>query len=139
MFDGGTGGQTGFYNIMLNGAFAAATWWNASCDWGDIALAQSLTTIAAVPDNYRYYFGSGSEHTMFGNDKVYTDTTGNVPTIVDWVNAMLKSRPGAPDDGWTPVLCDDCGLTLPGDPVPNPLADPFMQDGNDIRIVCPEQ
>jgi len=32
-YDGGTGGQTGFYNIMLNdnNPVAALTWWDASC------------------------------------------------------------------------------------------------------------
>jgi len=149
MFDGGIGGQTGFYNIMLNGAFSAATWWNASCEWGEKALAQSIDTDAAViHDNYRFYFGTGSKHTMFGNNKVYRDTMGGVPTVVDWINAMLASRPGAPDDGWTNIECEDCGLLLEGtmddpsdtrDPRPTPdLLAPFMQDGNDVRVVCPE-
>jgi len=146
MFDGGTGGQTGFYNIMLNGILNAGSWWNASCAFGANALAQSETTFEAVPDNnYRYYFGTGSKHTMFGNNKVYRDTTGGVPTIVDWVDAMLASRPGAPDDGWTNVECEDCGLLLEGtmgdnsdtpDPRPGTLVAPFTQQGEDVVVVC---
>ena len=82
---------------------------------------------------------------MFGNNKVYRDTTGGVPTIVDWVDAMLASRPGAPDDGWTNVECEDCGLLLEGtmdddsddpDPRPDPLTPPFEQQGEDVVIVC---
>jgi len=137
MFDGGNGGQTGFYHLMVNDIFNRA-WWESSCAWSENALAQSESTFEAVPDdNYRYYFGTGSRHGMFYLDKVYTDTTAGVPTIVDWVDAMLKSRPGAPDDGWTNVLCDDCSLTLEGDPAPNPLAAPFEQQGNDVVINCP--
>jgi hypothetical protein len=137
MFDGGTGGQTGFYNIMLNTVLNVLTWWNASCAFGANALGQSETTFDAVPDNnYRYYFGTGSRHTMYFNNKVYDDTTGDVPTIVDWVNGMLASRPDAPDDGWTNVLCTNCGLLLEGDPSPEPLAPPFEQQGEDVVIVC---
>jgi hypothetical protein len=137
MHDGGTGGQTGFYNVMLEMSPAGAlVWWEASCEFGEVALAQSIATSAAVP-NYRYYFGTGSRHTMFGNDKVYDDTTGGVPTIVDWVNGMLASRPDAPDDAWTNVLCENCGLLLDGDPRPEPLDDTdFTQQGEDVVVVC---
>ncbi len=145
MHDGGSGGQTGFYNVMLEMSPAGAlVWWEASCEFGKVALEQSTATSAAVP-NYRYYFGTGSKHTMFSNNKVYRDTTGGVPTIVDWVDAMLASRPGAPDDGWTNVECEDCGLLLEGtmdddsddpDPRPDPLTLPFVQQGEDVVIVC---
>jgi len=66
---------------------------------------------------------------MYGQDKVYTDTTGGVPTIVDWVTAMLD---GTPD--WINVECQDCGVTLPGDVKPAMLPEPpFDEAGN---IVC---
>lgn len=139
-FDGGQGGQTGFYNIMLTGNPLAATqWWNATCQFGQQVLQQSEDTYAAVSsstDNYRYYFGTGSRHTMWGADKVYDDTTGGVPTVVNWVNAMLASGPEARDPSWTNVLCENCGLTLPGDPKPDPLQPPFEQQGADVVIVC---
>jgi hypothetical protein len=136
-YDGGQGGQTGFYNVMLQMSPAGAlVWWEASCQFGETALAQSVETSSAV-SNYRYYFGTGSKHTMFGNDKVYSDTTGNVPTIVDWVEGMLASRPGAPDDAWVDVECENCGLLLDGDPKPTPeLLAPFEQQGDDVVIVC---
>jgi hypothetical protein len=73
---------------------------------------------------------------MWGSNKVYTDTTGGVPTIVDWVDAMLNSASGAPDPGWTNVECTNCGLLLPGDPRPNPLQPPFEQVGSDVVIMC---
>jgi len=138
MFDGSSGGQTGFYNIMLNDGnpLAAFTWWNATCAFGQNALAQSEEIFATVPSNYRYYFGTGSRHTMWGSDKVYTDTTGGVPTVLDWVHAMLASGPDGRDENWTNVECENCGLLLPGDPRPDPLAPPFEQQGEDVVIVC---
>jgi hypothetical protein len=137
MYDGGGGGQTGFYNVMLEESpLGAVRWWDASCRFGDVALQQSVDTFAEVPDNYRYYFGTGSRHTMFGNNKVYDDTTGGVPTVVDWVDAMLASGPDGRDEDWTNVLCENCGLLLDGDPRPNPLEAPFEQQDEDVLIVC---
>jgi hypothetical protein len=137
-FDGGGGGQTGFYNIMLHDNFplAALTWWEASCAFTTTMRQQAVATAAAVPDNYRYYIGTGSRHTMWGANKVYDDTTGGVPTIADWVTAMLANRPGSADPGWTNVECENCGLLLPGDPRPSPLEAPFEQIGDDVVIVC---
>jgi hypothetical protein len=139
-FDGSSGGQTGFYNIMLNDndPLAALTWWNGSCAFNDKMTMQAMDTAAALPSNYRYYIGTGSRHTMWGSNKVYTDTTGGVPTIVDWVDAMLGSSPPmSTDPGWTNVECTNCGLLLPGDPRPNPLQPPFQMSGPDVVVVCP--
>jgi hypothetical protein len=95
---------------------------------------QAQATFADVTnDNYRYYIGTGSRHTMYGSNKVYTDTTGGVPTIVSWVNSML-----ARDVGWTNVECSSgCGTLLPGDPAPSPLQPPFSMSGSDIVVTCP--
>ena len=137
-FDGGIGGQTGFYNIMLNNnsPIAALRWWDASCAFTAAMRAQALATAAAVPGNYRYYIGTGSRHTMWGANKVYDDTTGGVPTVVDWVNAMLANVPDASDEAWTNVECENCGLLLPGDPQPSPLEAPFQPQGDDVVVVC---
>jgi len=138
-FDGGGGGQTGFYNVMLKESpIGALTWWEASCQFGATALQQSEDTYLEVPDNYRYYFGTGSRHTMFGSDKVYDDITGGVPTIVDWVDAMLASGADGRNENWDNVVCEDCGLLLEGDPAPDPLAAPFELRGEDTVIVCEE-
>jgi hypothetical protein len=70
---------------------------------------------------------------MWGSNKVYNDTTGGVPTLLDWVNAML-----AGSEDWQNVECTNCGLTLPGDPKPSPLESPFQQVGDDIVVTCPQ-
>ncbi len=75
--------------------------------------SQDLDLAASVPSNYRYYIGTGSRHTMWFFPKVYNDTTGGVPLLVDWVNAMLTGGPG-----WTNVEATNEGLLLPGDPQP---------------------
>src|SRR5438094_1613777 len=133
-YDGGFGGQTGFYNIMLNNnnPVAALTWWNASCQFNSVMRAQDIATAAAVPSNYRYYIGTGSRHTMWGSNKVYTDTTGGVPTLVDWVSAMIDGT-----SAWTDVQCTNCGLLLSGDPRPPTIpTPPFQQVGSDVVVVC---
>jgi hypothetical protein len=133
-FDGGFGGQTGFYNLMLhdNNPLDALTWWEGSCAWNSVMRQQAADTAAVVPDNYRYYIGTGSRHTMWGSNKVYTDTTGGVPTIVDWLNGMLDGTPA-----WTNVECTNCGLTLTGDPVPEPtIVPPFEVQGPNIVVNC---
>ncbi len=133
-FDGGQGGQTGFYQVMRNPGNIPSwlNWWESSCAFTEKMREQAVATFADVTnDNYRYYIGTGSRHTMWGSNKVYTDTTGGVPTLVDWVNAML--------DGsalWTNVECTNCGLLLPGDPRPNPLQPPFEQQGSNVVINC---
>ncbi len=132
-FDGGTGGQTGFYNVMLNDndPLDAVTWWEGSCQFNDQMRKQAIETAQIAPSNYRYYIGSGSRHTMWGNNKVYDDTTGGVPPIVDWVNAM-RSR----GSRWANVECSNCGLLLDGDVRPEPLMTPFEQVGDDVIIQC---
>jgi len=141
-FDGGSGGQTGFYNLMLNDndPIAALTWWDGSCAFNAQMRTQAMDTYDAIhmtpADNYRYYIGTGSRHTMWGSNKVYTDTTGGVPTIVDWVNAQMASGAGSNDPSWTNVECTNCGLLLPNDTRPNPLQDPFTQVGDDVIIQC---
>jgi hypothetical protein len=114
-FDGGGGGQTGFYNVMLNPdnpLGAQATWWNASCEFNDVMRQQAFDTADAAAlenDNYRYYIATGSRHTGFGNPRVYDDTTGGVPTLVDWVNAMLDDS-----SGWVNVEADPFNVLFPG-------------------------
>jgi hypothetical protein len=136
-YDGGQGGQTGFYNVMLNNnnPIAATTWWNGSCAFNEKMREQAIATSTAIDagtNNYRYYIGTGSRHTMWGSNKVYTDTTGGVPTLVDWVNAMLDGTAG-----WTDVECTNCGLLLPGDVRPPTIpTPPFQQVGPDVVIVC---
>jgi hypothetical protein len=113
-FDGGGGGQTGFYNVMLNplDPFAQLTWWEASCQFNEVMREQAFDTADATAlenDNYRYYIATGSRHTGFGNPRVYDDTTGGVPPLVDWVNAMIDDDPS-----WTNVEADPFNVLFPG-------------------------
>ncbi|MHC4067646.1 MAG: hypothetical protein ACYSUI_24515, partial [Planctomycetota bacterium] len=129
-FDGTERGQSGAYNIMLNDnipAFALL-WWEASCAFNEKMREQSLEIAAAASSNYRYYIGTGSEHTMWYKNKVYTDTSGGVPTVVDWVNAMIDNDP----NGWVNVEASPSNVLLPDDPTPVPLQAPFeLSDPND--------
>ncbi len=114
-FDGGGGGQTGFYNVMLNPdnpIGAQLSWWEASCQFNEVMHQQVVDTVDAVEldnDNYRYYIATGSTHTGFGNPRVYDDTTGGVPPLVDWVNAMIDDDPS-----WTNVEADPFNVLFPG-------------------------
>lgn len=124
-FDGGFGGQTGFYNIMLHGnnPVAALTWWQGSCAFNTNMVSQAqdtFTTVSGGTNNYRYYIGSGSRHTMWGSNKVYTDTLGGVPLIADWINAML----GTNDPNWVNVTANPFNVLLPGDPRPPDMTVP---------------
>jgi len=130
-YDGGEGGQTGFYHVMTtDNVILWLRWWESSCEWNGIMREQNYAT-AAGAENFRYYIGSGSAHTMWGRDKVYSDTTGNVPTVVDWIDDMLSGS----DEEWQNAECDDCSTLLPGDPAPDPPVPPFTDDG---RLVCEE-
>ncbi len=147
-FDGGTGGQTGFYNVMLNDndPLHALTWWEGSCSFNSVMREQVQDTADAVPGNYRYYIGTGARHTMWGSNKVYgiedPDAVGNARMItsdlriVDFVSGMLNSGPGGNDDDWSNFECEDCGLVLPGDPRPSPPEPPFEVIEGVERIVC---
>lgn len=165
-YDGSQGGQTGFYNVMVSDTYQDwPNWWKSSCEWNTAMVQQANDTYTAVhatpADNYRYYIGTGSRHTMWGSDKVYTDTTGIVPpvTIVDWINAMLTGT------GWGNVPADPSNIPLlnvllPGDPEPdgtcsNPphischfdtdcgpgntcsAPNPFQVSGSDVIVNCP--
>jgi hypothetical protein len=130
-YDGGSGGQIGFYNIMLNQSnpLLWSNWWPPACEWNSIMRMLNDDTRSQA-DNFRFYIGSGTRHTMWGNNKVYSDTTGNVPTVRDWLVAMLEETPD-----WVDVDSDDPGLLLPGDPRAVPVNDPpFNEDGT--RVVC---
>jgi hypothetical protein len=138
-FDGGTGGQTGFYNVMLNGndPIAAVSWWNGSCAFNAQMRLQAQDTYTTLSgaghhNNYRYYIGTGSRHTMWGSNKVYTDTTGGVPLLLDWVNGMLDGTPA-----WVNVEATNEGLLLPGDVRPGTIpTPPFYQSGPNVVVDC---
>jgi pectinacetylesterase len=139
-YDGSFGGQSSFYAIMLanNNPVAALSWWTATCQFNQKMRMQVMDTAAALT-NYRYYIGTGARHTMWYSNKVYNDTSGGVPLLVDWIDAMQATLPGAPAPGWTNVECTDCGRLLPNEDVgvPSPLVPPFVQVGPNVEIQCP--
>ena len=55
------------------------------------------STQARAAPNYRSFIATGTMHTMWGSDKVYTDTSGGVP-LVDRVTAMIDGT-----SAWTNV------------------------------------
>ncbi len=128
-YDGGTGGQSGFFQVMRNidQPLFWFNWWESSCAWNEEMLALNAAASAGA-DNFRSYVGTGSNHTMWGSSRVYTDTTGGVPPLVDWIQAMVDGS-----DAWVNVQADDFGLLLPGHPRPDPPVAPFTAEG---RIVC---
>ena len=133
-YDGGIGGQSSFYNVMLKDSIAGAvTWWEASCEFNAQMRAQVIRSAEDSPSNYRYFIGTGAQHGMWFSNKVYTDTSGGVPLLVDWVSAMVDGGPG-----WSNVECSDCGVLPPGDPKPEPLRPPFAQAGDAVVVTCPE-
>jgi Pectinacetylesterase len=119
--------QTLFYNLMVMGdtELTSAQWWLSTCDWN----AKMQVILKAAAPNYQYYIGAGSRHTVWGSDKVYNDTKGGVPLLIDWVDAMLAGD----SVGWTSAQCSDCSLE-PGDPAPTPLVSPFGAGG---VVSCP--
>ena len=174
--DGGSGGLGGFYHVMLNHPYPGEPtigqvtgtwprWWDSSCAYNAVAEAQMSgleATISGINDNYRYYLGSGSRHTMFGSNKVYDSTLGGVDTIVDFIDAEIARDPNTP---WTTQIasprnvldkdcqggtnngedcdditdCPDQGVgtaCIDDDPNPSPLECPFKTVGSDIVIDC---
>jgi hypothetical protein len=104
-WDGGLGSQIFFYNVMVNGVGDNANWWHSACPWNAQMKQYGLDAFAGAPNNYRYYIGPGSRHTIYGSNRVYTETHGPVPTFVSWINDMRGL--GGP---WNNVECSDCSL-----------------------------
>lgn len=156
-WDGSGGGQVAFYNVMLNpnDLINWPKWWEPTCQWHDNMVTLVNEAVAlSTNNNYRYYIGAGSRHTMWGSDKVYTDTTGGVPTVLDWITDMMTDPTGP---NWINAQCSTCNLVdtcqgganaglsctddsdCPGgycqfDPRPSPLAPPYEPGG---VVNCP--
>ena len=163
-YDGTGGGQSAFFNVMRNpdDVFQWPIWWQNTCDW-NACMRQFAENIDDNTENFRYYTGSGSAHTGFGFDKIYEDTSGGMPTLVDWINDMRADAPtwtsqhcGGTGVGAGCDLVDTCqgganrglpctaDIDCPGgtcflDPRPNPLAAPYEPGGvvNCAPTVCP--
>ena len=102
-------------------------------------LDQTVETVSRVPDNDRFYIGAGSRHTMYANDKVYTDQAGGeAQTIVDWIEDMISFEPDSSNPAdWQNVECTDCEIVQPGEPTPPVIpTDPFFDDMGQTVIMC---
>jgi hypothetical protein len=128
-------GQTGFYHVMknLDDILEWPNWWDSSCEWNGLLETQLAATDSAVTtNNYRYYVGSGTQHTMFRTNRVYTDTLGGVQLTVDWVRAMVERD----FPNWENEQASPDNVLLPNDPRPMPLECPLKMDGPDTVVDC---
>ena len=141
-YDGSSGGQTGFYNVMLNkdNPLEWLSWWHATCAWNSNMVQQAHDTYDAVTlanGKYRYYIGRGSRHTGWGSDTVVYNAdpiagTPALPALNGWVTSMLNR-----DAGWVNTECTNCETLLPGDPQPTTGTSPFFDDGmGGVAIDC---
>jgi hypothetical protein len=105
-WDGGGGSQTFFYNVMVNGVLDAGSFQHSSCGWNSQMQTLAANAQTEAPANYRYFIMPGSRHTIYGSNRVYTETHGGVQTFVSWVNDM---RSGGT---WNNANCTgvDCSL-----------------------------
>jgi hypothetical protein len=104
-YDGGGGSQTFFYNVMANGVGDSGNWWHSSCDWNTQMLQNDADAEAgATNNNYRSYVGPGSRHTIYGSNRVYTETHGVPQTFISWLDDMRNNVT------WNSVVCSDCSL-----------------------------
>ncbi len=125
-YDGSGGGQAAFFNVMRNPSdvLERPKWWQNTCDW-NACMRQFVENIDDNTDNFRFFTGAGSAHTGFGFDKIYEDTTGGMPTLVDWLNDMR-----ADDVGWTSQHCGGAGVGAGCDLVDT------CQDGANEGLPC---
>jgi hypothetical protein len=127
-YDGGGGSQANFFQVMRHPVEGGGSvlddwgkWYESACDW-NACMREFKAENASREDapgrngNYRYYTSAGSRHTIFGSDKVYTETKntdalGNPVTFAAWVQAMID---GSSD--WVDVDCNhaggNCNLTF---------------------------
>jgi hypothetical protein len=117
-YDGGSGSQCNFFQVMRHPNSLAdwGNWWQSACMWNACMREFKAENFSRAPTNYRYFTGAGTRHTVFGSDKVYTETKStrsdnNVGmTVAEWVQAMID---GSSD--WVNVDCNnpggDCNLT----------------------------
>lgn len=116
-YDSGSGSQSNFFQVMRNlpNLTEWGSWWKSSCQFNRCMRdfkQSNYTKAQAVNQNYRYFTGAGSRHTMFGSDKVYVETKSTRSdndagmTIAEWVRAMLDF---STDSDWVNVDCNNPG------------------------------
>lgn len=120
-YDGGSGSQTQFFQVMRyptppigNIVDKWPNYWEPACMW-NACMREFKADNATKSSNYHYFTGAGSRHTIFGSDKVFTETKstksdGTPMTFAAWVTAMIDDTAD-----WVDVDCNhpggDCNLT----------------------------
>ena len=113
----GPSGQTQFYRAMMGGSPAGWSDWAAYTCTVNAGMHTYLDAMGVGVDNFNYYMGAGSRHTGFGADKLYVDTSGDMPIMVDWLNDLMSGN------GYS-AECTDC----------NPIA--TCQGGDNYGQLC---
>jgi len=100
--------QAQFFRAMGNpgNPLTWTAWWDTACDWNAEAMTVlGDTEVAVTGDNFRYYVGAGTQHTIWFFDKIFHDTHGGVPTLATWIGDMLDDDPA-----WANETCTDCNM-----------------------------
>ena len=130
-YDGGTGGQTGFYNVMRNRGQSSRgplVERELRLERGDAQRSTPGLRLRGVQLPLLHRRGLaphdvGAQQGLHRHDRRRTQT-------VSWIRAMIDATPA-----WTNVETTDPGLLLPGDPQPaSPPAEPY--DLATGRILC---
>ena len=103
-------------------------------------VTQAYDIFSRAPSNYRYFIDTGTRHTAWGSDTVYTVQSGAGPQSVnEWVNDMLRFDPlTSQSDDWQNVECSLCGIVFPADPAPPSIPTPLFYSFLGLTVVsCP--
>jgi hypothetical protein len=98
------GTQIYFYNVMLN-INNPAIWRNVTPiigTWHYTMRDYAYDTAAASP-NYRYYIAAGTDHTIMGTNKFYTEKSAGELSFAEWVGRMIKTP-----RRWENLECEIC-------------------------------
>ena len=101
--------QTLFYNAMVQTDPGDLLDWRLStCGWNEGMLVLNQELVDSPLPNVRTYIGAGSDHTVFPDDKLWTDSAshanGDLGTIelIEFVRDMTTEPPGA---NWKNAQC----------------------------------
>ena len=107
------GTQIAFFNVARN-LTDVSKWFDpaelqiAGFLWATKA-ATDMFLVASQIDNYRFYRAAGTDHTIVGSDKTYTENTAGETAFIDWFRDMIKKRRLKRSD-WQNLDCDPACL-----------------------------
>ena len=103
--------QIYFYSLILQ-TVGVPPEVDACVDWNALML-EGMDEAAEAP-NFRSYVAAGTDHTIMGSSRFYTEDSAGVP-FLDWVEAMVRNQGGTNGHGgvpWENLECTEC------DPLP---------------------